>query len=95
MTTAVCFTSKYFWHELKIFWGYIKTLHNRPKENEEYQININWEDNVGDEDATVHKEKDKNKVKTMALATAMATLGMGNMRGLEDPSLGPMLLSHA
>ena len=61
----------------------------------EYQININWEDNVGDEDATVHKEKDKNKVKTMALATAMATLGMGNMRGLEDPSLGPMLLSHA
>ena len=36
-----------------------------------------------------------HKLKIMNVATAMATLGMANTRGLEDPSIGPMLLSHA
>ena len=32
---------------------------------------------------------------TSLVLQAMATLGMANTRGLEDPCTGPMLLSHA
>ena len=36
-----------------------------------------------------------HKKNVMNVATAMATLGMANTRGLEDPAIGPLLLSHA
>ena len=44
---------------------------------------------------TTFQDKVNNKKNVMNVATAMATLGMANTRGLEDPAIGPMLLSHA
>ena len=43
----------------------------------------------------IFQDKVNNKKNVMNVATAMATLGMANTRGLEDPAIGPMLLSHA
>ena len=67
----------------------------RPKKQVDTSLNLNWEENSEDEVTTIMKDKANNKVKIMNVATAMATLGMANARGLEDPSIGPMLLSHA
>ena len=67
------------------------------------------EDDKEEEDFTM-KDRINSKHKIMNIATvstmimmemieivlkAMATLGMANTRGLEDPAVGPMLLSHA
>ena len=67
----------------------------RPKKQDETSLNQNWEEASEDEVMTVMKDKANTKLKIMNVATAMATLGMANARGLEDPSIGPMLLSHA
>ena len=44
---------------------------------------------------SLFQDKVNHKKNPMNVATAMATLGMANTRGLEDPAVGPMLLSHA
>ena len=67
----------------------------RPKVVEDYDIKMDWDDIEDDDIIMASKEKINNKLKIMNVATAMSTLGMANTRGLEDPSVGPMLLSHA
>ena len=57
---------------------------------------MDWDDHEEDDIMMAANEKINNKLKNvMNVATAMSTLGMANTRGLEDPSVGPMMLSHA
>ena len=105
LTTAVSSTSKYYhpssWMNTRL--DFINRTDNvldnniilRPKKQVDTSLNLNWEENSEDEVINIMKDKANTKVKIMNVATAMATLGMANARGLEDPSIGPMLLSHA
>ena len=63
---------------------------------EDLEIHLDWDDTEDDDIMMAANEKINNKLKNvMNVATAMSTLGMANTRGLEDPSVGPIMLSHA
>ena len=73
----------------------IKILSIRVKDDLNTNDIPDWEEIDDDDAMNMMKDKSNTKLKIMNVATAMATLGMANTRGLEDPSVGPMLLSHA
>ena len=73
-----------------------QTIHtSRIKEDAHEIIAPDWKETEDDDTMNMIKDTANVKLKIMNVATAMATLGMANTRGLEDPSVGPMLLSHA
>ena len=66
-----------------------------PQATDEVKLVSLWQDAPEEVEDPAQKDKVNLKKNQMNVATAMATLGMANTRGLEDPTVGPMMLSSA